>query len=66
METKQKMLEVLREVGYPRSMIAERTGISAPTLLQWERGGTCRDPKAFARLRKLYVKVCDELGVAHD
>ncbi len=66
METKQEMLKVLQEAGYPRRMIAERTGISAPTLLQWERGGVCRDPESFARLRKFYVNVCEELGVKHD
>ncbi len=66
METKAGMIQFLHEAGYTNKAIATAVGVSATAILQWERGGVCRDPKAFARLRKLYVKVCDELGVKHD
>lgn len=66
METKKEMLRVLQEAGYSKRAIAERVGVSTPTLLSWTRGGECRDPKVFAALRKFYLSVCDELGVKHD
>lgn len=66
METKQEMIKTLREAGYPKSVIAARAEVSVPTIQQWARGGECRDPEAFARLRSFYVKVCDDLGAKHD
>lgn len=67
METRQQsMIRTLHEAGYTYSAIASYVGVSEPALRRWIVGGGCRDPKTFARLRELYVKVCDELRFKHD
>lgn len=66
MDTKERMIKLLREAGYTHKVISERAGVTPTAILQWSRGRGCMDPEAFARLRRFYVEVCEKLEVAYD
>ncbi len=60
------MIRFLREAGYTNKLIGEHAKVSATAVQKWASGKDCRDPEAFVRLYKLYISVCDKLGVKHD